>query len=134
MDGFIIEKFDETMLRADDLMTRLVGVDGDGGYLGVLDSIIGVSNGEVKDMMCRHCGGLIMEPGVSYCYSGETCSCSPDCHPQKDSFKEVYTDPNLQLVEVLLGWVCPVCRHGVAPVVKRCPCMSDEEQGEQAHG
>ena len=20
------------------------------------------------------------------------------------------------------GWVCPVCKHGVAPDVKKCPC------------
>ena len=134
MDELIIEKFYETMLRSDGLMTRLVGANGDGGYLGVLESLISTDTDEVKNMMCKHCGGLIMEPGVSYCYSGETCSCCPDCRPQKDPFKEVYIDPNLQLGEFPLGWVCPVCRSGVAPDVKRCPCMSDKEQGEQSHG
>ena len=41
MADFINEKFDETMARAADLVTRLVGADGDGGYLGILNSLIG---------------------------------------------------------------------------------------------
>jgi len=66
-------------------------------------------------MHCPYCQGLIMEPGVSYCYSGEVCNCCRVCRPLPDSER-------IQSHAMPTGWLCVKCGKSNSPHVMQCPC------------